>query len=191
MAGIALNTFVNHFRDVGIRTSIMYQLEATSPIAEVNKVLSLLNLYADGWKAPKRNIEYKEVKFKAYPLPVPTNIKNEQQHTFNCICDTEGWGRNAFLIWMNSVIDADFSGGSYFGGNKRFPTTSNIRMHLLSDDLSTIKQTILISGVNIVDVGELTMSNENADICKFSVTLNSLWWNVEGGEGTGALTTGF
>jgi len=191
MAGIALNSFVNHFRDVGIRTTIMYQLEANSPIAEVNSFLKNLNLYADSWQAPKRNVEYKDVHFRAYPLPVPTTVKNDQKHTFTCIADTLGYARNAFLIWMNSVVDADFAAGSYFGGNKRFPTTSSIRLHLLSDDMSTINQTILISGVNIVDVGELKMSNNSADICTFSVTLNSLYWNYEGGEGTGALTTGF
>lgn len=191
MAGIALNTFVNHFRDVGIRTSIMYKLEVSSPINEVNKVLSLLDLYVDGWQAPRRSIKYGDVKFRAYPTKVPLSVENEQEHSFNVLADISGAARNAFLIWMNSVIDADFAGGSYFGGNKRYPTNSNIRLHLLSDDMSTTVQTILITGVNIVDVGELKMSNNEANVCTFPVKLNSIYWNVEGGEGSNVLTTGF
>ena len=189
MAGIALKTFVNHFRDVGIRTSIMYKLSCSSGIAEVDNVLSLLNLYASGWQAPKRSISYADVKFRAYPCKVPTSVTNGQEHTFECICDIAGYARNAFCIWQNSVIDADFSSGSIFGGNKRFPVSSTIRLELLSDDMSTTVQTVLITGVNIQDVGELKMENENANVCKFSVTLNSLWWNYEGGEAANVLTT--
>ena len=189
MAGIALQTFVNHFHNVGIRTGIMYKLSCYSGINEVDNVLSLLNLYADGWKAPKRSIRYEPVKFRAYSCQVPVTVENDQTHTFNCICDIAGYARNAFCIWQNSVVDADFSSGSIFGGNKRFPLTSNIRLELLADDMSTTVQTILITGVNIVDVGEFNMSNDSASICKFSVTLNSLWWNYEGGEGSNVLTT--
>lgn len=187
--GIALTTFVNHFRNAGIRSSIMYKLEASSGIAEVDNVLSLLNLYAQGWNAPSRTITYGDVKFRAYTTKVPLSVQNEQEHTFKCICDIQGWGRNAFLIWMNSVIDADFSAGSYFSGNKRYPTTSNIRLHLLSDDMATTVQTILISGVNIVSVGNLQMSNESANVCNFDVKLNSLWWNYEGGESGSGFAT--
>lgn len=188
--GLQLNSFVNHFKNQGIRSSIMWRMEASCGIAEVDRVLNLLDIYIDGWTAPKRSINYGDVKFRAYPTKVPLSVQNEQEHTVNVITDISGAARNAFLIWMNSVIDADFSAGSYFAGNKRYPTTSNFRLHLLSDDMDTIVQTILITGVNIVDVGELKMSNKDASVCEFPVKFNSLWWNYEGGESSNILTTG-
>jgi len=175
----SLQSFLNNIQKTGVRTQNMWELEVFSGYDDVDKALKDVTLYVAGFQAPARTQEYAEVSYKAYKVPVPSNITMEQEHTLSIRADINGNIRKAFLKWASYMTDPAISNGSVFGGDRRIPKNSYIRLHLLGADMETIVETYRIIGVGISSIGALAVSNDSAEVATFDVTMKSIYWEIE------------
>jgi hypothetical protein len=84
---------------------------------------------------------------------------------------------------MNYVTDANVAQGSFFGGEKRIPKNAVIRMRMLAGDMVTVLETYKIFGVIPIEVGDMAMSNTEANLAVFDVKFKSQYWEVESATG--------
>lgn len=102
--------------------------------AEMDKVL----LFGQTFSVPTRAIEYADVSFKGYSMPlVPTRMTMEQEHTMTVLDDVDGTNRRLFLMWLNKTMNAAISEGSLFEGD-RGVHNSTIRLELFDKDNKTV-----------------------------------------------------
>lgn len=143
--------------------------------------------YGTGFELPARTLQYQDVGFKGFTVPVPTVLKMTQEHSVTINADINGDMRRAFLAWqaltMNPQIDDE---GGYFEGNRQLEHSGKIRIHLLdptyahpSDKESIIEQYTLY-GVTVQEVGTMTFSNTEAGLATFNVIFKSQYWQYGG-----------
>ena len=168
---VQITSFINEVQQQGVRTQNMFTLELNSGLADVDKALGDLTLYAQDFMLPKRGIKYSPLHFRAFPLQIPTSPNIEQSVTFRMWADTSGKAQKALRLWQDSIIDMDFKAGSYLGGDRRPSMSSTIRLGLLDDDMDKVTETVVLNGVSIQDVGEIQFSNSEANICTFPVSI--------------------
>lgn len=178
-----LQDFINLLSNKAIRISNAWELSISSGYADVDRKLSDITLYADGFTIPDRSQELVEVKYKGYPLLVPSLMTMKNDHSMTVRCDVNGDIRRVFLKWMNYVTDASVATGSFFGGEKRIPKNAFIRMRLLAGDMVSVVETYKLYGCIPKKVGELKMSNTEAAVVTFDVEFGSQYWEVESTTG--------
>lgn len=83
--------------------------------------------------------------------------------------DAAGQIRRAFLAWQGKTWDPDIEAGSVFAGDRRLNTGSVIRACLLDNDMESIAETYIFKCVRIASVGELQVSNVDANVSTFEV----------------------
>lgn len=102
--------------------------------AEMDKVL----LFGQTFSVPTRSIDYANVSFKGYEMPlVPTRMVMDQEHTMTVLDDVDGTNRRLFLMWLNKTMNAAISEGSLFEGD-RGVHNSTIRLELFDKDNKTV-----------------------------------------------------
>jgi len=175
----SLQSFLNNIQKTGVRTQNMWELEVYSGYDDVDEALQDVTLYIQGFTAPNRTQEYADVPYKAYPIPVPTHMTMENEHSLTIRADINGNIRKAFMKWQSYMTDPAIGNGSVFGGDRRIPKNSYVRLHLLGADMETVVETYRIVGVSVANVGNLEVSNEAADVTTFEVGLRSVYWEIE------------
>lgn len=178
-----LQTFINLLQNKGIRTQNMWEVDASSGYSDVDSKLGNLTLYASEFAVPERKQEVTEIPFKGYPLLIPTKMTMGNTHSMDVRCDVNGDIRRVFLKWMNYITAANISQGSYFGGEKRIPKNSIIRMKMLAGDMETVVETYKLYGIFVEKVGDLKMSNIEAGVATFNVEFRSQYWEIESATG--------
>lgn len=166
---IPLINFLNQISTNQIRTTNMFEMTITSGYNDVDKVLANITMYGQGFSLPTRSQDFAEVAFKGYPVPVPTVMKMEQDHTITINADVDGELRRAFLAWAGKVSDPAISDGSVFTGDRRVNNKSIIRIHLLDNNMKDVSETYKMIGVKIMSVGNLQVSNTDANVSTFDV----------------------
>lgn len=145
--------------------------------------------YGTGFQLPARTLQYTDVGFKGFTVPVPTVMKMDQEHNVTINADINGDMRRAFLAWqaltMNPQIDAD---GGYFEGNRRLQDVSKLYISLLDPTYSAphqVIETYTIYGVTIESVGAMQFSNTASDLATFEIKFRSQYWQYGVGKEVG------
>lgn len=175
----SLLDFLTEVRTNGIRTSNMFEIFVSSGYPEVDSLLENITMYGQNFTLPTRTQNFADVSFKGYPIPIPTNMVMEREHTMTVNADVDGKIRRAFLLWESMVTDPAITDGSLFAGDKRPPSNSYIRIQMLNQDMETTAEVYRIVGVSIQNVGSLTMSNTESNVSTFDVTFKSAYWEIE------------
>lgn len=175
----ALNTFLNQMSTNQLRTTNMFEMFITTGYSDVDNIFQNITMYVEGFAAPNRSQEFTDVGFKGFTVPVPTVMKEEQDHTITVRADVNGEIRRGFLAWAAKVTDPDITGGSVFAGDRRLNNNSVVRLHLLDNNMSDVAEVYKLIGVKVASVGALQMSNQDANVATFEVGLKSIYWEIE------------
>jgi len=168
----------------GIRTQNLFELYVSSGYPDVDEVLSKITMYGQGFEIPARTIEYNVVGFKAYDVPIPGKFSMTQEHEFTVNADMDGEIRRAFLAWQGKTVNPAVSDGSLFEGDRNINLGSVIRIHLLGNN-GQVSEIYKLLGVKVRNVGPLTVSNTDAAVAQFSISLESIYWEIESGTVAG------
>ena len=187
MAKSLLN-FLTEIQNQGVRTSNMFEIEISSGYPEVDMLLENVTMWGKNFTLPNRAQEYADVNFKGYPIPIPTKMTMEREHTLSVIADADGILRRAFLLWQGMVTDPAISDGSLFAGDKRPPANSFIRIRLLDQDMETVSETYKMVGIGVSQVGGYQVSNDDANVSTFDVQFKSVYWEIESSESPKGIT---
>lgn len=176
---LSLQNFLNNISDNQIRTQNMFELYVSSGYPEVDNNLKDITMYGQGFSIPSRTQNFNDAWFKGYPVPVPSNMIMENEHTFTMNADAEGRLRRTFLRWQAITCDPAIGDGSLFAGDRRIAKNSYVRVCLLDNDMETVMETYRLVGVKVQNVGAEAVSNVDAAISTFEVQLKSVYWEIE------------
>jgi hypothetical protein len=198
----SLYNFMTQMNANPVRTQNLFEMRVFVPVEmnaagiyrglDGNSLTRYLNpnftYYGTGFELPARTLQYADVGFKGFTVPVPTVMRMDQEHTVTINSDINGDMRRAFLGWqaltMNPQIDA---AGGYFEGARRLENSGKLFITLLDPVYGTPNQAIetyTIYGVTIESVGTMTLSNTESGIATFQVKFRSQYWQygLEGNE---------
>jgi hypothetical protein len=121
-----------------IRCTNQFQISIVTGYSDIDAEVDKVMLFGQSFSVPTRSIEYADVSFKGYSMPlVPTHMSMEQEHSMTVLDDVDGTNRRLFLAWMNKTMNAAISDGSLFEGD-RGVHPSTIRLELFDKDNKTV-----------------------------------------------------
>ena len=149
-----------------------------------------MQVYGQSFTLPDRTVNFEDLQYRAYKIPVPTTMDMGQDHSITVYADVRGDLRRACLDWQAACLNPDITGGSFFESNRR-PTklgpgegqTPSITVKLLAPDYQTSVETTMIYGSRVTKVGGLELSNTSGGISTFSVDFKSVYWEQLPGDG--------
>lgn len=168
----------------------MYEITFDTGIPEITDRLARMQVYGQSFTLPDRTVNYEDIQYRAYKIPVPTTIDMGQDHSVTVYADVRGDLRRAMLDWqaacVNPVIDPS---NGYFEANRR-PTklgpgdggVPTITINLLAPNYKDVMETTVIFGARVTKVGGLELSNTAGSISTFSVDFKSVYWQQQAGK---------
>ena len=189
MANYNLSQAIDLFNQDQVRTQHMYEIDFYSGFPKIDATLQRMQVYGNGFSLPDRTVNFEDLQYRAYKVPIPTNIDMGQDHSVTVYADVRGDLRRAMLDWQAACINPDITGGSFFESNRR-PTklgpnegqTPSITIKLLAPDFQTAIEKTVIYGTRVTKVGGLELSNTGAGISTFSVDFKSVYWEQLPGD---------
>lgn len=187
----SLYQFMTQMNRNNVRSNNLFEMRVFLPLSlrmeggQIGKAITeYLNpnftFYGQGFELPGRTIQYQDVGFKGFTVPVPTVVKMDQEHTVTINCDIKGDMRRAFLAWQSTTINPTIEDGKgYFEGNRHLNASSMIKIYLLDPEYGSpqkITDVYTIFGVTVENVGTMTLSNTEANIATFQVKFRSQYW---------------
>ena len=82
--------------------------------------------------------------------------------------------------WQAKTVNPAISDGSLFEGDRNINLGSVVRIHLLGNG-GQVTEIYKLLGVKVRNVGPLSVSNTDAGVATFSVSLESIYWEIESG----------
>lgn len=170
----------------------MYEVKFHSGFVTIDNTLERLQVYANAFTMPDRTVNFEELQYRAYKIPIPTTIDMAQDHSITVYADVRGDLRRACLDWQAACVNPDITDGSFFEANRR-PTRLGpggdqepwIQVDLLAPDYKTVIESTLIHGVRVTKVGGLELSNTAGSISTFTCDFKSVYWEqIHGKPGT-------
>ena len=194
MANYNLTQAIDLFNQDQVRTQTMYEVVFRSGIPSIDATLERMQVYGQSFSLPDRTVNFEDLQYRAYKIPVPTTIDMGQDHSVTVYADVRGDLRRACLDWQAACLNPDITGGSYFEANRR-PTRigpgdgqlPSITINLLAPDYQTIVEQTLIYGTRVTKVGGLELSNTAGGISTFTVDFKSVYWEQIPGNQIGKL----
>lgn len=191
MANYNLIQAIGEFNKDQVRTQHMYALSFHSGIATIDKTFERMQIYGNGFTLPDRTVNFDNLQYRAYNIPIPTNLEMGQDHDITVYADVRGDLRRACLDWQAACLNPDITGGSYFESNRR-PTRigpaegkePTITIQLLAPDFTTVVEQTVIYGARVTKVGGLELTNTGAGISTFTVSFKSVYWEQTSGGAT-------
>lgn len=175
----SLQEFLTAATSDTVRSTNQFQISITTGYPDLDAEVENVLLFGQSFQVPSRATEYANVSFKGYEMPlVPTRMTMTQEHSMTVLDDVNGTNRRFFLAWEGKTINPAISDGSVFEGN-RGVSESVIRLELFDKDNKTVIQTYKFYGVNVKEVGTLDLSYEGGDKATFTVSFNSIYWELE------------
>lgn len=171
----------------------MYQIDFFSGFDPIDQTLTRMQVYGNSFTLPDRTVNFEDLQYRAYKIPIPTTIDMGQDHSITVYADVRGDLRRAMLDWQAACLNPDITGGSFFEANRR-PTklgpdegnTPSITVKLLAPDYQTVVEQTMIYGTRVTKVGGLELSNQSGSISTFSVDFKSVYWEqIAGTESIG------
>jgi hypothetical protein len=188
MANIkTLNDFYNELKNVGIRLKNQFQMTVTTGDGQLDSIFESLVMYASSVTLPGREQQVAPLAYMGYEFQVPTAMKMTQTLELNIRSDADMAIRNAFLKWAARISNPDILGGSNGQGDKRIPSVGSVRLNLMDAKFENTVCTYLLSGCFPINIGNMEMSNADAGIAEFQVTLQFQFWVIEQ-ESTGRVS---
>ena len=190
MANYNLSQAIDLYNQDQVRTQTMYEIDFFSGIPKIDATMQRMQVYGQGFTLPDRTVNFDNLQYRAYNIPVPTTLEMGQDHSVTVYADVRGDLRRACLDWQAACLNPDITGGSFFESNRR-PTklgpaegqTPSITVKLLAPDYQTSVETTMIYGSRVTKVGGLDMSNTAGGISTFSVDFKSVYWQQLPGDG--------
>ena len=190
MANYNLSQAIDLYNQDQVRTQTMYEIDFFSGIPKIDATMQRMQVYGQGFTLPERTVNFEDLQYRAYKIPVPTTIDMGQDHSVTVYADVRGDLRRACLDWQAACLNPDITGGSFFESNRR-PTklgpaegqTPSITVKLLAPDYQTSVETTMIYGSRVTKVGGLELSNTAGGISTFSVDFKSVYWEQLPGDG--------
>ena len=190
MANYNLSQAIDLYNQDQVRTQTMYEIDFFSGIPKIDATMQRMQVYGQGFTLPDRTVNFDNLQYRAYNIPVPTTLEMGQDHDVTVYADVRGDLRRACLDWQAACLNPDITGGSFFESNRR-PTklgpaegqTPSITVKLLAPDYQTSVETTMIYGSRVTKVGGLDMSNTAGGISTFSVDFKSVYWEQLPGDG--------
>ena len=190
MANYNLIQAIDLYNQDQVRTQTMYEIDFFSGIPKIDATMQRMQVYGQGFTLPDRTVNFEDLQYRAYKIPVPTTIDMGQDHSVTVYADVRGDLRRACLDWQAACLNPDITGGSFFESNRR-PTklgpaegqTPSITVKLLAPDYQTSVETTMIYGSRVTKVGGLELSNTAGGISTFSVDFKSVYWEQLPGDG--------
>ena len=190
MANYNLSQAIDLYNQDQVRTQTMYEIDFFSGIPKIDATMQRMQVYGQGFTLPDRTVNFDNLQYRAYNIPVPTTLEMGQDHSVTVYADVRGDLRRACLDWQAACLNPDITGGSFFESNRR-PTklgpaegqTPSITVKLLAPDYQTSVETTMIYGSRVTKVGGLDMSNTAGGISTFSVDFKSVYWEQLPGDG--------
>lgn len=184
-----LSQAIDLFNTDQVRTQHMYEIDFYSGFPKIDATLTRMQVYGNGFTLPDRTVNFEDLQYRAYKIPIPTNIDMAQDHSVTVYADVRGDLRRAMLDWQAACVNPDITGGSFFESNRR-PTklgpaegqTPSITIKLLAPDFQTAIEKTVIYGTRVTKVGGLELSNTGASISTFSVDFKSVYWEQMSGD---------
>lgn len=99
MANYNLSQAINMFNQDPVRTQHMYAMEFFSGIKSIDDRLMRMQVYGKSFTLPERNVNFEDIQYRAYKIPVPTTLDMTQDHDVEVIADVRGDLRKAMLDW--------------------------------------------------------------------------------------------
>lgn len=191
MANYNLIEAIDLYNQDQVRTQTMYEIEFFSGIDKIDATMQRMQVYGQSFTLPDRTVNFEDLQYRAYKIPVPTTIDMGQDHSVTVYADVRGDLRRACLDWQAACLNPDITGGSYFESNRR-PTklgsgdgqTPSITVKLLAPDYQTAVEQTMIYGSRVTKVGGLELSNTSGSISTFSVDFKSVYWEQQVGNGS-------
>ncbi len=183
-----LSKFMTVMSTNQVRSTNMFELVITTGYSEIDKVFQNITMYGQGFEIPDRTINYGGVSFKGFEVgnAVPLNMAMTNEHTMTINADVNGELRRACLAWQGKTMDPAISDGSLFAGDRAVNNKSIVRVQLLGDDMATPVEIYRLINCKVQNVGPLTVSNVDAAVSQFSLTIRSSFWEIENSK-NGAL----
>ena len=183
MANYNLSQAIDLFNQDQVRTQTMYEIDFFSGFDPIDQTLTRMQVYGNSFTLPDRTVNFEDLQYRAYKIPIPTTIDMAQDHSITVYADVRGDLRRAMLDWQAACLNPDITGGSFFETNRR-PTklgpeegkTPSITVKLLAPDYQTVVETTMIYGTRVTKVGGLELSNTAGSISTFSVDFKSVYW---------------
>lgn len=173
----SLAEFLNLAQSDTIRCTNQFQINITTGYSDIDAEIEKVLLFGQSFTIPQRQIEYANVAFKGYEMPlVPTKMTMDQEHSMTVLDDVNGTNRRLFLAWQGKVMNPDIASGSLFEGN-RGVSESKIRLELFDADNKTVIQTYEFNGVQVKSVGNTELTYEGGDKSTFTVGFSSIFWS--------------
>lgn len=189
MANYNLSQAIDLFNQDQVRTQQMYEIDFYSGFPKIDQTLQRMQVYGQNFTLPERIVNFEDLQYRAYKIPVPTTIDMGQEHSITVYADVRGDLRRAMLDWQAACINPDITGGSFFESNRR-PTklgpnegqTPSITIKLLAPDFHMAIEKTIIYGTRVMKVGGLELSNTSGSISTFSVDFKSVYWEQLPGD---------
>jgi hypothetical protein len=189
MANYTLSQAIDLFNQDQVRTQTMYEIRFDTGIPEITARLERMQVYGQSFTLPDRTVNFEDLQYRAYKIPVPTTIDMGQDHSITVYADVRGDLRRAMLDWQAACLNPAIDQGSYFEANRR-PTklgpgeggVPTITIDLLAPNYQDVVETTVIFGSRVTKVGGLELSNTAGSISTFSVDLKSVYWQQQGGR---------
>ena len=190
MANYNLSQAIDFYNQDQVRTQTMYEIDFFSGIPKIDATMQRMQVYGQSFTLPDRTVNFEDLQYRAYKIPVPTTMDMGQDHSITVYADVRGDLRRACLDWQAACLNPDITGGSFFESNRR-PTklgpaegqTPSITVKLLAPDYQTSVETTMIYGSRVTKVGGLELSNTAGGISTFSVDFKSVYWEQLPGDG--------
>ena len=189
MANYNLSQAIDLFNQDQVRTQTMYEIDFYSGFSKIDATLQRMQVYGNNFTLPERTVNFDNLQYRAYNVPVPTTLEMTQDHSVTVYADVRGDLRRALLDWQAACINPDITGGSFFESNRR-PTklgpnegqTPSITIKLLAPDYQTAIEKTVIYGTRVTKVGGLELSNTAGGISTFTVDFKSVYWEQLPGD---------
>lgn len=188
MANYNLNEAITAFNLDQVRTQTMYHIDFRSGITDIDDRLGRMQVYGNNFTLPDRTVNFDNLQYRAYNIPIPTTLEMGQDHSVTVYADVRGDLRRAMLDWQAACINPAIDDNSFFESNRR-PTRLGqenaeplIIVNLLAPDYNTVMEQTIIYGARVTKVGGLELSNTAGGISTFQVDFKSVYWQQKKGN---------
>lgn len=157
-------------KDKGLRTLHQFQVQIGNLAGVAD--FSQYEIFAASANLPGRKLTPENVPFYGFNFNVPTATDYDHEWTLTMRCDREMKVRGLFESWMDVICALKNNTG---GGKAQIPNT-NVKMHMLNSDMTSIDKTYVMVGVYPTTIGPIAFSHDSTAIATFDLTIMLQYW---------------
>ena len=78
-----------------------------------------MQVYGNNFTLPDRTVNFDNLQYRAYNIPIPTTLEMGQDHSVTVYADVRGDLRRALLDWQAACMNPAIDNDSFFEANRR------------------------------------------------------------------------